>query len=188
MLFASLVLPCWSTVEKMSSILSVMLPTSNENSRALIAPVKACCTGDSFLQLSQIFLFTIPPTAPLSVGSSRGSRKPSRHLHHSLLASRFSKNPVANHNGGIATAETLRVQNRSLDHVGDAFVGTADVIYDGAAAGTWCWLCSCCSLLLPFQILLYLSPVLFSSCATASRREAIDKTLLNNTRSTNILQ
>ena len=55
------------------------------------------------------------------VVSSHGSRRPARHLHHSQVANRFGKNQVANQNGDTATAETLRMQNRSLDRVSGAF-------------------------------------------------------------------
>ena len=37
--------------------------------------------------------------------------------------------------GDTATAETQRMQSRSLDRVSDALAWTADVIDDGAAAG-----------------------------------------------------
>ena len=51
---------------------------------------------------------------------------------------------MANQKRRHCDGRNATVHNRSLDCVSDAFAVIADVIDDGAAAGTWCWLCSCC--------------------------------------------
>ena len=106
--------------------------------------ITSICTGDSCLHLSQISLFTILLTAHLSLGSEPATVREN-------LRGTFAD---------TGTAEMLRMQNRSLARVCDAFALTADVI-DG---------------LLPFRMLLHMSRVPLSSCSTGFCCEGKDKT------------
>ena len=105
-------------------------------------------------QLVAIVVDLLPADLRLvaGVGCRHGSRTLSRPLDHSSLASRFGN--IKCQVKVFTLRRPPRTRNRWLAGVCDAFALTADVIDDGAAAGTWCWLFC----LLPFRMLLHRSP------------------------------